>query len=120
MNPLRLSELESAERVEDFLDRLGVPYEAHVVAVHRTRLLRLFGRAVTALPLALLERGDDALRAAVRGALVAAYAGLSDAQAGRPVAAGREGLVQLGRPRPPAHSLPAGASGAAPGGGHLP
>jgi hypothetical protein len=95
---LGLRELEAAEKVEDLLEGLDVPYDGHVVAVHRTRLLRLLGRAVAALPESLLQAGDDALRTAVRRALQDAYAGLSDDLAGRPTPGVRDVLVQLGRP----------------------
>ncbi len=117
---LRLPELEDAERAEDFFEALGVPYDRELLAVHRTRLLRLFGQAVAAVHDSFPLLGEVALRAAVRRALREAYAGLSDAGAGRPVPTRRETLVQLGRRRPATHSFLAGPSGEAPGGGHFP
>ncbi len=101
MNLLRLPELEAVERAEDFFEQLEVPYDRAVLAVHRTRLLRLFGRAVAALHASVPFLGEAALRATLRGALRDAYESLAEGAApSLPVGAtGR--LVQLRRKDPP-------------------
>lgn len=41
--------LDEMDSVEDLFDSLGVPYDPHVVATHRMRILRRFGREVEAV-----------------------------------------------------------------------
>jgi hypothetical protein len=95
-----LPELGSAERAEDFFEALGVPYDRAVVAVHRTRILRLLGVAVARLegPGPVLE--EPVRRAALRDTLrevhEQAARGPSPAPHLRVPA-----LVQLRRPRAP-------------------
>jgi len=64
-----LPELGEVERAEDFFEALGVAYDRRVLSAHRTQILRLFGKAVTALEATAPFLGEEGMRATLRGAL---------------------------------------------------
>ncbi len=94
---VRVPELDAVEKAEDLFEVLEVPYDRRFVAVHRTRLLRLFGQALAALQDSVPFLSEAAIRATLRAALRDAYERVGeDASCGAP--APRPGkLVQLVR-----------------------
>lgn len=64
-----LPELGEVERTEDFFEALGVSYDRRIVSAHRTQILRLFGKVVTALEATAPFLGEEGMRATLRGAL---------------------------------------------------
>jgi hypothetical protein len=95
-----LPELDGVEQAEDFFKALGVAYDRRVVAVYRTQILQLLGRAMAALEPSRPFIGEVGLRAALRVALRDAHEFAAEqgreASPLRPRLLGQ--LVQLRRP----------------------
>ncbi len=93
-----LPEFGEVEQAEDFFEALGVSYDRRVVAAHRTQILRLFGKALTALEATAPFLGEEGMRATLRGALRDAHdAVAAGARAPSPARTGQGQVVVLRR-----------------------